>query len=432
MDTIFALASGAPPSAVSVIRVSGPIALTVANTLACRTFRPRVATLAELKSPGGLGTIDQGLVIAFPGPNSFTGDDLVEFQTHGSRAVVRTMFECLGKLGCRPARPGEFTRRAFLNGKLDLTAVEALGDLIDSETELQRRQAITGLTGKLFSTIGGWRAQLLEMLTTLEAVIDFVDEGDIPESIQNDISFKLAKLDADIVGVLASSVRGQAIRDGLTVVILGPPNAGKSALMNAIAGRDVAIVSARAGTTRDPLEIRIELDGLPVTFVDTAGLREASDEIEREGIRRARARSEKADLILWLSEGDDFAPSYLRDRPVLNVRTKIDVDDARPAGFDHFISTVSSLGVAELLNNIGLALKLGSAGFEPSLVTRSRQKAQIERALVCIREARRADLDVELISEELRRASAELDGLVGLINSEDILNEVFRTFCLGK
>ena len=432
MDTIFALASGAPPCAVAVIRISGSKAVSVVENLSGRSFKARLATLARLGSVDGNKLIDRALVVVFPGPKSFTGDDVVELQVHGSRAVIRAVFDELSALGCRPARAGEFTRRAFLNGKLDLTSVEALGDLIDSETELQRRQAISGLSGLLFSTIGSWRDQLLQVLSTLEAMIDFVDEGDIPESIQERVASGLESLRAEMEDMLRASRQGQAIRDGLLVVILGPPNAGKSALMNAIAGREVAIVSARAGTTRDPIEVRVDLDGLPVTFVDTAGIRDAADEIEREGIRRARARSDNADLILWLSEDDEDSSADFGDKPMLRVRTKTDISPRGDSAFDHYISTRSGDGVGDLLVDIANVLRASNSGFEPSLITRARQKAQIERALAGVERASHADLDIELASEELRRAILELDGLVGAIDSEQVLDEIFRTFCLGK
>jgi tRNA modification GTPase len=270
------------------------------------------------------------------------------------------------------------------------------------------------------------------MLAVLEATIDFVDEGDVPQSIRDRISSGADKLTAEMERALTASERGQAIRDGLVVVILGPPNAGKSALMNAIAGREVAIVSARAGTTRDPIEVRVDLDGLPVTFVDTAGIREAQDEIENEGIRRARLRSENADLILWLSEGCDPLPAEFAVRPSMSVRTKIDLSDYVAEGFDHFISTRTGNGVSELLGNIGDSLRELHGGFEPALVTRSRQKTQILRALECVARLRGDDLEPELMSEELRRAVAELDGLVGAIGSEDVLDRIFATFCVGK
>ena len=432
MDTIFALASGSPPSAVAVIRISGPRAIWVVESMAGRSFQPRLATLAILKSDDIKRTIDQGLVLVFPGPNSFTGDDVAELQVHGSRAVVHALFDQLGKLGCRPARAGEFTRRAFLNGKLDLTAAEALGDLIDSETELQRRQAISGLSGLLFSTIGSWRGQLLHVLSTLEALIDFVDEGDVPESIPDRIVSDLESLRAEMSEMLRSSRRGQAIRDGLVVVILGPPNAGKSALMNAIAGRDVAIVSARAGTTRDPIEVRVDLDGLPVTFVDTAGIRDADDEIELEGISRAKARSDHADLVLWLSENGEIESTGFEGRRLLRVRTKTDISQSVVAGFDHYISTRAGDGVNELLGKIVEMLKGSANGFEPSLITRTRQKSQIERALACLSRAAIPGAEIELVSEDLRKAVSELDGLVGAIDSEQVLDEVFNTFCIGK
>ncbi len=439
MDTIFALASGPPPAAVSVIRISGPQAGTIVNVMTGATLNARIAKMVDIRDPLSRELLDRGLALWFPGPTSFTGEDCAEFQVHGSRAVIISLLEALGKFAnSRPAKAGEFTRRAFINGKIDLTAAEGLGDLIDSETELQRKQALSALTGSLARRASGWREELLSLLALIEAFIDFADEGDAPTSIQSEISVGVNRLADEIRSFLGDNRRGECIRDGYSVVILGPPNAGKSALMNALAQRDVAIVSSRAGTTRDLIEVRIDLGGAPVTFVDTAGIRETNDEIELEGIQRARARAETADLVLWLNEiggPDPPPPSLDRDR-ICRVETKADLApdlESRVFSDDRCrISVLEKSGVDDLLSIIQSRLGFDRGGVEFGGITRARQRKEIEGSLTAICNAGRDALAFELVVEELRLAARYLENLIGVIENEDVLDEIFRRFCMGK
>src|SRR6478735_11808537 len=305
-DTIFALSSGRPPAAVAVVRISGPRAGAALETLIGRLPAPRRTSLARVRDSATCDVIDEGLALWFPGPNSETGEDIVELQVHGGRAVIAAVFAALGRIeGLRMAEPGEFTRRAFENGHLDLTAVEGLADLIGAETEAQRRQAYRQLKGLLGKRAETWRARMIEALALVEARIDFSDEADVPEDLIGP-ALKIARgLRDEIAEALAGATRGERLRDGLVVAIAGPPNAGKSTLLNRIAKREVAIVSPFAGTTRDVIEVHLDLDGYPVTLLDTAGIRDSEDPVEQEGIRRARQRASEADLVLWVEDAED-------------------------------------------------------------------------------------------------------------------------------
>lgn len=439
MDTIFALASGTLPSAVAIVRVSGPRSRALAEALTGETLTPRMLKLAEIRDVATGDLIDRGLILYFGAPASFTGEDVVEFQIHGSRAVLRALYRAFEEFGgCRSAKPGEFSRRAFLNSKLDLTAVEGLGDLIESETETQRRQALLALEGGLAKHAKAWRSKIIALQALIEASIDFVDEGESPEFVSADVHRDLADLVAELDNILGDGQRGERIRDGFEVVILGPPNVGKSSLMNALAGRDVAIVSSRAGTTRDLIEVRVDLDGIPVTFVDTAGIRESADDIENEGISRARERATAADLVLWLEEWGMPVPGDREQayRRCLNVLTKIDQHldfDGIFRNKDYVaISVVKGLGIDELLSGIRNRLSCYTGGFEPSAVFRARQRVQIQRALDGLKSALQPHLAPELLAENLRLASGSLDGLIGQIATDDVLEEIFSRFCMGK
>jgi tRNA modification GTPase len=300
-DTIFALSSGRPPAAIAVIRISGPRAGAALQAVIGRIPEPRRAALARVKNPATQEILDEALALWFPGANSEIGEDSAELQLHGGRAVIASVLDALGTIdGLRPAEPGEFTRRAFENGKLDLTAVEGLADFIHAETQAQRRQAFRQMKGLLGDRADAWRKQLIDALALVEARIDFPDEGDVPEDLVGPALEIAQRLRAEIGEALASAARGERLRDGMVVAIAGPPNAGKSTLLNRIARRDVAIVSPVAGTTRDVIEVHLELDGYPVTLLDTAGIRDSDDPIEQEGVRRARARAAAADLVLWV------------------------------------------------------------------------------------------------------------------------------------
>src|SRR5436190_19135538 len=327
-QTIFALSSGRPPSAIAIVRVSGPEAGPALAALAGKMPAPRAAASALLRDVGQQ-PIDDAVVLWFPGPACATGEDVAEFHVHGGRAVLAALFAALSEFeDVRPAEPGEFTRRAFENGKLDLTEAEGLDDLIHADTDRQRRQALRQLNGVLGDKARDWRAQIIEASALIEAGIDFSDEGDVPAELTAPALAKVRALLADIEKVLAGQGHGERLRDGLVVAIAGPPNVGKSTLINQLARREVAIVSPHAGTTRDIIEVQLDLDGYPVTVIDTAGIRETDDPVEQEGVRRARARAADADLVLWLSDSPQAAIDRHGNTPIWKVRNKIDLKEA--------------------------------------------------------------------------------------------------------
>src|SRR5438034_4265586 len=325
-QTIFALSSGRPPSAISIVRVSGPQAGTALTSLAGRIPMPRMATRALLRD-AKQRPIDDAVVLWFPGPASATGEDVAEFHVHGGRAVMSALYAASYTLDdVPPAEPGEFTRRAFENGKLDLTEAEGLDDLIHADTDRQRRQALRQLKGLLGDKARDWRARIIEASALIEAGIDFSDEGDVPAELIAPALAKIKALLGEIEQVLAAQVQSERLRDGLVVAIAGPPNVGKSTLMNQLARREVAIVSPHAGTTRDVIEVQLDLDGYPVTVIDTAGIRKTDDPVEQEGVRRARARAAEADLVLWLADSAEQKIERHGAAPVWVIRNKIDLD----------------------------------------------------------------------------------------------------------
>src|ERR1700704_1561069 len=325
-QTIFALSSGRPPSAIAIVRVSGPQAGPALTLLTGRIPPPRMATRALL-SDANQGPIDDAVILWFPGPASATGEDVAEFHVHGGRAVLSALFGALaGFANVRAADPGEFTRRAFENGKLDLTEAEGLDDLIHADTDRQRRQALRQLKGLLGDKARSWRAQIIEASALIEAGIDFSDESDVPAELMAPALVKIKALHGEIAKVLAAQGRSERLREGLVVAIAGPPNVGKSTLMNQLARREVAIVSPHAGTTRDIIEVQLDLDGYPVTVIDTAGIRESDDPVEQEGVRRARARAGEADLVLWLTDASNERIAHEGTAPLWLVRNKIDLD----------------------------------------------------------------------------------------------------------
>src|SRR6059058_5466196 len=325
-QTIFALSSGRPPSAISIVRVSGPQAGAALTSLAGRIPMPRMATRALLRD-AKRQPIDDAIVLWFPAPASATGEDVAEFHVHGGRAVLAALFAALsGFADVRAAEPGEFTRRAFENGKLDLTEAEGLDDLIRADTDRQRRQALRQLQGVLGDRARDWRGQIIEACALIEAGIDFADEGDVPAELIAQAVAKVTTLLGEIQHVLAGQRQSERLREGLVIAIAGPPNVGKSTLMNQLARREVAIVSPHAGTTRDIIEVQLDLDGYPVTVIDTAGIRETSDPVEQEGVRRARARAAAADLALWVVDGDRYEHAVEGAAPVWTVRNKIDLN----------------------------------------------------------------------------------------------------------
>lgn len=429
-DTIFALSSGRPPSGVAVVRISGPAAGDAVRALMGDLPPPRRARYGALRDPADGTVLDRGLALFFPGPASATGEDVAELHLHGGRAVVAAVLRALGDLpGLRPAEAGEFTRRAFASGKMDLAEVEGLADLIAAETEAQRRQALALASGALSRRIGGWRAALVQALALVEASIDFSDEGDVPDDLVAEARAVIGPLAAEVAAAVRDADRGERVRAGLTVAIAGPPNAGKSTLLNRLAGREAAIVSPLPGTTRDVLEVHLELAGQAVLLLDTAGLRETADAVEQEGVRRALARAEAADLVLWLAD-DGAAPPAALARAI-RVRTKADLGGGVPADWIG-VSAHSGAGVSALLARLEQEAE-GLAGGEPALVTRERQRLALAAASGHLA---RADRDFagreELRAEELRLAARALDRVIGRVDVEDVLDALFGTFCIGK
>ena len=435
-QTIFALSSGRPPAAISIVRVSGSQARTAVEALAGRAPAPRMATRALLRDGEG-HAIDDAIVLWFPGPASATGEDVAEFHVHGSRAVQAALFAALSKFeNVRAAEPGEFTRRAFENGKLDLTEAEALDDLIHADTDRQRRQALRQLKGLLGDKARNWRARIIEASSLIEAGIDFSDEGDVPAELVAPALRTIRSLLFEIEEVLGKQGRSERLRDGLTVAIAGPPNVGKSTLINLLARREVAIVSPHAGTTRDVIEVHLDLDGYPVTVIDTAGIRETHDPVEQEGVRRARARAAEADLVLWLFDTDAAEIPSHESTSVWLIRNKVDLGtlSAGPREWDEFrISAARGDGIAELVNAmVAFARDYFGAG-ESGLIGRGRQRKLLEETAGSLgRSLEVTGGGEELVAEELRRAALSLGRLLGRVDVEDILDVIFREFCIGK
>ena len=461
-QTIFALSSGRPPTAIAIVRVSGAQAGTIVDALSGERPPPRRATFARLRDPQG-EAIDDAVVLWFPGPASATGEDVAEFHVHGGRAVLAALFAALAHFkDVRPAEPGEFTRRAFENGKIDLTEAEGLDDLIHADTDRQRRQALRQLHGLLGDKARHWRQQIIDAAALVEAGIDFADEGDVPEQLLAPALAKVAKLKDEIEQALAASARSERLRDGLVVAIVGAPNVGKSTLMNALVRREVAIVSPHAGTTRDVIEVQLDLDGYPVTLIDTAGIRDTSDPVEQEGVRRAKARAGDADLVLWLTETDSVAEhdglDLPRDVPCWLVRNKLDLTPVSAAEqeagnlaagrkpFDggirarvaeparcFAISAARGDGMPELIGALQSFAGQYFAVGESGLVARTRHRELLRNTADLLHRSIEArELGEELVAEELRAAAVALGRLLGRVDVEDLLEVIFRDFCIGK
>lgn len=442
-DTIAAVSSGSG-GAVAVIRLSGPQAGAVLVALAGRLPEPRRAHLARLRHPVSGEVLDQGLALWFPGPRSATGEDMAELQIHGGRAVVAAVLGAvLAVPGLRPAEAGEFTRRAFLNGRMDLTEAEGLADLIGAQTQAQRRLAFAHAFGHLGQRVEDWRRRLIRAMALIEAGIDFADEDDVPAGARALARPEVEALQAELQAALADR-RGALVREGALIAIAGLPNAGKSSLINALARRDIAIVSDEPGTTRDLLEVALDLDGHKATLVDTAGLREAESKVEAEGIRRARARIADADLVLWVHDvsagpAPEACPSIAVDAPLWLVANKIDRADAAPAlpagwAVQEFkVSAASGEGLEALTRAIGGFIAARTEGEHPALI-RARHRASAGQAAVHLAVALEQweRLDDELLAEELRLAARALGRMTGAIGVEDLLDVVFREFCIGK
>lgn len=429
MDTIFALATARGKAGVAVVRISGPAAFVAAEAIAGCLPDPRYSALRRLRSSAG-DTLDDALVLVFAPGSSFTGEAVVEFHLHGSTAVVAAVLRELGgQPGLRMAEAGEFTRRALQNGRLDLAQVEGLADLIDAETEAQRRQAQRVLSGAVGQRAEGWRRGLIRVAALLEATIDFADE-DVPVDVTSEVLERLDAIVAELRAEVVGAVMAERIRDGFEVAIVGRPNAGKSTLLNALAGRQAAITSDVAGTTRDVIEVRMDLGGLPVTVLDSAGLRAAGDELESMGVARALERARQADLRVFLCD-DAGLPDELTPMPEdLIVQGKADV---RP-GMGLRVSGTTGQGVAELVRRVADRLGLRAAGAQT--ITRERHRVAVLRAIGAMESARVEVLQgpdrAEIAAEEMHRAIRALDSLVGRIDVEHLLGEIFASFCIGK
>jgi tRNA modification GTPase len=424
-DTIFAPASGAGLAAIAIMRLSGPATAAVLARLAGAPPPPRRASLRRLRGPDG-ETLDHAMVLWFPAPASYTGEDAAELHLHGGRAVTEAVAAALLAAGARPAEPGEFTRRAFLNGKLDLLAAEAVADLVEAETEAQRRQALRQLEGALGDLCRGWADRLLTLMAREEALIDFPDE-DLPQALAAEAEAARAALAAELTAHLDDAHRGERLREGLVFAVTGPPNVGKSSLVNALAEREVAIVSPHPGTTRDALETRLILGGVPVTLVDTAGLREAADPIEAEGIRRARAHAAAADLVLALAEAGSNAPIT---PGTLAIATKTDLGGAVPPGALG-ISTRTGAGLEALRARLAAEATRLTAAAGPPPLTRARHRAALTAARDALVAAGSAPAP-ELRAEELRQALRALGRITGTVDAETVLGAIFSRFCIGK
>jgi tRNA modification GTPase len=451
-QTIFALSSGRPPSAIAMVRLSGPQARAVLAAIAGKMPQPRIATRVLLRDLNQQA-IDDSVVLWFPGPASATGEDVAEFHVHGGRAVLAALFATLSSFeNVRAAEPGEFTQRAFENGKLDLTEAEALDDLIHADTDRQRRQALRQLKGLLGDRVRDWRARIIEASALIEAGIDFSDEGDVPEKLIAPALGRVQSLLEEMKEALDAPGRSERLREGLVVAISGPPNVGKSTLMNYLTRREVAIVSPHAGTTRDVIEVQLDLDGYPVTLIDTAGIRHTDDPVELEGVRRARMRAAEADLVLWMTDPQHRQSkiaegSLAADASVWVIRNKIDLDEgsriipndsanerAGQGGSTEFgISASRGDGIPELITAlISFARDYFGSG-EEALIGRERQRNLLQQSMNALqRSISAAGEGEELAAEELRAASHFLGRLLGRIDVEDVLDAIFREFCIGK
>lgn len=428
METIYALATAQGRAGVAVVRISGPDAKACAGVICVGLPEPRSAALRDLTDTAG-ELIDQALVLVFEGPHSFTGEDVVELHLHGSTAVVQKVMSVLDKdTPARLADPGEFTRRALENEKLDLAQVEGLADLIDAETEAQRKQAVRVLSGALGDKVDGWRTDLIRSAALLEATIDFADE-DVPVDVSPEVCALLDRVLLDLQAEVNGSHVAERIQSGFEVAIVGPPNAGKSTLLNRLAGREAAITSEIAGTTRDVIEVRMDLGGLPVTVLDTAGLRHSDDKIEAIGVERAMQRAAAADLRVFLAAKDDHLPLIPSDDDIV-VCPKVDLLDPETAG----VSGKTGAGVSELVERIQTILSNRALG--AGIATRERHRIALTRSVADLETARSiisSGTDAyDIAAEELRSAIRALESLVGRIDVENLLDEIFSSFCLGK
>lgn len=438
--TIFALSTAPGRAGVAVVRISGPHAGAVVDAMASPRPENRYAALRRIRDPESGELIDEALVLWLAGPRTETGEDMAELHLHGSAAVIKAILGALGRLPqCRLAEPGEFARRGFEHGKLDLAQVEGLADLIDAETDAQRHQALAQMRGSLSDLYEGWRRDLLEASALMEAAIDFSDEGDVAADAVERASGIVRELREEVAAHLDDHHRGEILRDGFRVVLAGPPNAGKSSLLNALALREAAIVSEEEGTTRDAIEVRLDLDGLPVIVTDTAGIREASGPVEKEGIRRALTHAREADLVLWLN--DSAAPAVppppdlvaRGDRSFIPVATKIDIPGASNHGATLAVSAHTRAGFDALVGRIAELARERIGSPNSPAITRERYRHQLMNCMNALHAYMTSPLtEHEMRAEDLRIAAQALGRITGRFDVEDVLGEIFGRFCIGK
>lgn len=438
-ETIFALSSGSGKAGVSIFRVSGPKTQEIVKAITgMERARPRYMHLKTFKDKNGR-PIDKGLVVAFQGPKSFTGEDFAEFHSHGSQAVIEAMSQAFVDAGARQAEPGEFTRRAFDNGKMDLTEAEGLADLIDAETEGQREQAFRQMDGGLRQIYETWRQGLIDALAAIEGDIDFPDEQDVPDDLSHAAYEPITNVLMDMKRLLDDSGRARSIRRGIHIAIIGPPNAGKSTLLNRLAGREAAIVSNVAGTTRDVIDVQMSVAGLPVTFSDTAGLRETDNEIEAEGVRRAMLSSQQADMrigVISKDEGgmDEIAPVLQKDDIIVLNKADLGLNNMKTGDLNIIpVSALSGFGFETFYDHLAERIKLKFGGRENAGLTRARHRDCIEKAVEALNMARVSlKAAPELAGDDVRSALHAIKELAGEADIEAVLGAIFSRFCIGK